>query len=202
MKSGLEPEMLRLCGEEVIRVPRFVALFSAMLIFGFQNCAYKAPSQPQYDTLPGYLVERPIGKAADYSRVTYDAHLELPYEPGRTTLSSPKRLEIDVLSGRLNLSDRRLSTNKTCSLEPERLAGLREILTNSEICELAPLNGDGTWVSCMAISLADIELSNDAANLKLRKEICASGVFLCSGMDEKLRSFLNLLRDQPPAACL
>ena len=165
-----------------LRVALSLAVFG--LVLAFQNCA-KNQSAPS--TAAGAAAaEEIIGPASTYTKIVYDRHLEV----ARPDEDSP-RLELDLNGGRLSID------GAACALDETRLSSLRALLAQSSVCKPAPLAPG--MAACMAIGLADIELSaGSGESVQLRPLICHNGTFLCDGNDKILREILNDLALNSP----
>lgn len=154
---------------------RILIALSLTLVL-FQNCS-------QYETLKGSSKgEVVIGSASQFYKITH-APLSFP--------NDLYRAEIDLRSGSASITNE-LGT-QSCQLEQQHHVKLIELLSSAEICEPAP-PPPGTPV-CLAIGVEDIELSDEVNDVRLRPNICYSGIFLCSGKDEQLRQILIEIRD-------
>lgn len=170
-----------------------IAGFVALTLFAYQNCSQTLKGQNPDGS--ENKSEEVIGNGADYTKLVYDPYLEGSYP----NAPASKKLEVDTQSGVMKLSSSS-ATAKTCTVDTARLDQLRDVLSKAQICKPGPLP-DNTAV-CMALALADIELSNAAnAKIQLRPLMCNNGTFLCAGLDDVLRGLLGELRDNPPVSC-
>lgn len=174
-----------------MRARIILILSSALLLLGgFQNCGKSGNSAPS-GPASGSASESVIGTTSAYKKIVYDPALELSVSLPNT------HLEVDVDAGTLSLA--LASATLQCTVDAVRLAALKELLATSKVCVPGPLP-EGS-VSCMAISGADVELTDGVSSVQLRRIVCNSGIFLCDGNDEKLRDILADFRANPPASC-
>lgn len=160
---------------------------ATVLVLAFQNCSENL--QPAETPAQGKTV---IGNSAGYTKIVFDAHLEYRGPDGSV------RLEADLEAGRLTVGITGRGS-KSCALDQPRLNQLKELMARSKVCKPGPLPPD--TAVCMAIGIADIELSNDTSSVQLRPVICHNGVYLCDGADEILRALLADLRTNVPPGC-
>lgn len=172
-------------------------------VIAFQNCAKPPGSQPASQsgsepvggTSDGSKV---VGTTTSYNHVVFDPNLETSVA-NKTQVTVSKRLEIDIDTGQMVLSVLNPSISVQCQIDVDRGQRLKSLLSISRVCEPGPLPAG--VVSCLALSMADLKLSNPSRSLLLRRPLCNAGTFLCDGNDEKLRALLADLRDNPPVDC-
>lgn len=161
-----------------------------MMLMVFQNCG----ENPELiATQPGGVqakTERIIGEPTTFEKVTYS--------PDGNTGAGFK-MQLELSTGQMSVAPVDSASAKSCALDDSRLQSLRTLLTNARVCEPGPLP-DG-MASCMAVSVADIELSDGAHSTSLRPTICHNGVFLCQDKDADFRKILEDLRQNPPSGC-
>lgn len=173
---------------------KIIALVTVTALFGFfQNCAQVSTSG-QEPAVEGS--EKIVGETSRFDRIVFDSNFEIPvaYNPP----DSPPRLSADLVTGQMVLAGN-TAYAKSCNIDAGRLESLRAIVETAKICNPPSLSDD--MVACLAIGLADIQLSNKTETVELRPVICHSGTYLCDGMDEVFRALLKDLRDRPPVSC-
>jgi len=174
---------------------RYLLLIALMGLFTvYQNCSQSLKPNGGGSGQS----EEIIGSSAQYTKVVYDPYLEAVFRPG-VELGLPKRLEVDIQAGSLRLIDHSNSSVRDCALDSARLSRLRDLLASADICKPGPLPAD--TAVCMALGLADIELSQAGSSIQLRPVICHNGTFLCAGADVTFRALLADLRDNAPLGC-
>lgn len=165
-----------------MRVALSVAVFG--LLLAFQNCAKNQSATSTAENAS----EQVIGSASSYTKIVYDPRLESRYEALPAT-----RVELDLKAGRVTVND------VACELDEARLGSLRALLAQSNVCRPAP--PPPNFASCMAIGLADIELSGERGTaVQLRPLVCNNGTFLCDGNDKILREILKDLEQNSPCS--
>lgn len=160
-----------------------------LLIVGFQNCSKSRQFDDGQDVQ--ILTERVISQRQSFTTVTSDPLLEV------SSANLSQRLVIDVPSKELRVYKN--SGFKSCTLDQERINAFANLITNTSICEAAPLP-EG-MASCLAIGMTDIRLESNSSAFDLRPLICNNGVFLCEGRDTQLRALLQNVRENLPATC-
>lgn len=168
-------------------------LLTTMTLAFFQNCGSTENQSGSDSKKPETVLE----SANKYTQITYDPYLEVVNF--RPSADAPPRLGLDLARGQIEIQNRSANTSYSCAIDAPRLSALRDLLASASICEPGPFPA-GT-ATCMAMSMADIRLSNGTESIDLRPLICASGVFLCQGADEKLRAILTDLAQYPPENC-
>jgi hypothetical protein len=158
-----------------------------LLFVVFQNCmkAYESTNGAPPD---GKII---IG-APSFSKIIHDPNLE--FNSG----ASPSRLELDLEAETLILREAG-QIKSTCGIDEIRLQTIKQILDGAEICSPPPLPPGS--VTCLAIGVPDIELSNLDTVVLLRPVICNTGTFLCGDRDQRLRDLLSDLRSRLPQGC-
>lgn len=159
----------------------------------FQNCGHMDSAETS--GLNPLQSEKVVGATDLYDKVVFDPQLEMGQAVSKS--SSVPRLTVDLAQGSVEISNG--TSNLNCQIDSDRLDSLRQIMASAKICEPGPLPPDA--VSCMAVAMADISLSNDDSTLLLRNVTCNYGTFLCDGQDSVFRALLVDLRDHPPAGC-
>lgn len=188
-----------------IRIALFLFLVTGLAV-SFQNCGQSGMATDASTGNTGNTgnigvgnaatkYERVVAHAATYSKIVYDKGLE---SRSAQVDSGDSRVEIDLNSGQLRLSGGGAAIHG-CAIEATRLATLKEFWKTAKICEPAPLPPE--TISCMAISLADLELSDGGASVLMRPLLCNFGRFFCDGEDAVFRAMLKDLRDNPPSGC-
>lgn len=162
-------------------------------LVAFQNCGRMDPSQTS--GLGPLQSEKVVGATDGYDKIVFDPQLEIGQVVSKSAADS--RLAVDVVRGSLEISNG--SAKIDCQIDDSRLDSLRQIMASAKICEPGPLPPD--TVSCMALALADISLSNSNSTMLLRNVTCNFGTFLCDGQDSVFRALLADLRDHPPVGC-
>ncbi len=119
------------------------------------------------------------------------------------------RLDVDLSNGLMKIekSIGNYSTSVTesvlsCSLQDARFDNLDHLLKSSRVCRANDAM-KAEQVNCLAIAESDIQLIDVSRNevLQLRPNVCNSGIFLCEGLDQQLRTLLSDLVLNPPASC-
>jgi hypothetical protein len=171
-----------------LRPVRLILLLAASLALNaaFTNCGKPASHSSSTAGDPA-SADQVIGNTASYTKVVYNAGRDLPSP-------SLPALGVSVDSGTMQLS-----SSAACTVETGRLQELRELLATSSICQPAPLPPGSA--ECMAIGVADVELSDPSSALYLRPVICNAGTYLCAGNDQVLRDLLQDLVVNPPNDC-
>ena len=164
------------------------------LLVLFQNCAQVGPSA-SVDLPKGNSSEKVIGDASQFNSIIFDEQLEMPAQYQQQKVGA-ERLVIDLQSGNMSLGEN-TATPKSCGVDNQRLNELRSIVQSASICE--PIKTEDAV--CMAIGMADIQLSNKEKTVELRPVICSNGTYLCDGLDQVFRDILKDLRANPPAGC-
>ena len=168
------------------RVALSFAVFG--LVLAFQNCAQKGALTAD---ATGDAHEQVIGTTSSYTKVVYDRRLESVNAPD----GGQPRIELDLSAGEVQIRD--AAGTRVCALDEARLGSLRALLAQSHVCKPAP-PASGS-VQCMAIGLADIELSSASGeSVQLRPPVCSQGTFLCDGNDKILRELLVDLASNSP----
>lgn len=154
-----------------------------LLILAFQNCAHPndGPEQPQNSGS-----ESVVGLASTYKKFTYDPQLE-------SNQVSSSRLTVDLATGGMTLG------LKSCSVDSVRINQFRQIFQTAKICQ--PVAPPGA-VNCLAVGVADIQLSNGAQHINLRPVICNYGIYFCEGLDSEFRNLVKDVSRNPPSACI
>ena len=159
----------------------------------FQNCGRM--DSVQTSNINHSQFEKVVGATDGYNKIIFDPQLEMGAAVSKAAANS--RLAVDVMRGSLEISSGAVKLE--CQIDDSRLDSLRQIMANAKICEPGPPPPD--TVSCMALALADISLSNADSTMLLRNVTCNFGTFLCNGQDVVFRALLADLRDHPPVDC-
>ena len=175
---------------------------SIMLVLAFQNCGNSMNSagsgQATLNSGTPADSQKIIGTTASFKKITYDPAPTFTIGNGGNMQRDSVHVELSTDTGLLGVEV--LGTSYACTLDPQRLSEAREILSSSKICETDALVS-GT-VSCMAVGLPDVVLSNDNSSVQLKPVICHSGTFLCDGNDRRLRSLISDLKENLPSNCV
>ena len=163
----------------------------SVLLLAFQNCGKSLTPSSSDNVGAEQGKETIIGSTAAYKKIVYDPALESSRIPTTTHVE-------------LNLDDGSLTailggTTYQCIVDSSRLSVARSLIAISKLCKPGPLPPN--MVSCMAIRLADVQLSNTTESVLLREVYCDNGTYLCDGNDEKLRSLIADLQANLPANC-
>jgi hypothetical protein len=171
----------------MLRRTSLILVFSSTLLF-FQNCG-KVAAPSDGSASDNQKSETVIDSASRFKKISYD--------PAGAYGAAKLHLDLSLDSGALTADVDGISYS--CALDSARLAEAREIIAASNICQPGPLP-PGTAV-CMAASIPDVLLSNDADSVQLQPVVCHFGTFLCDGNDARLRALLTDLRENLPANC-
>jgi hypothetical protein len=153
----------------------------------FQNCAkHQGGLQAAGIANPSSGVQ--VIATSSYSKVAFNSQ----GIPGASA-----DLQIDFDAGTVN-SSCHYGIASDGNPSDVNLAALKSLLSNARVCQPAALTGD--QVSCMGMSVPDIDLGSGANSISLARLFCNTGTFLCDGDDEVLRGLLANLKAHP-AAC-
>ncbi len=188
-----------------------IIVSSLLITLLFQNCGNVSSTTSQsqiadgVERLPSSANEQVVESTDSYSQIIYYKTSEVFDRLG----PSGTKLQIDLASGAMRLVDA-VGVRKTevsdsardCEIEADRLESLSSLLASSRLCTDMQSQSADT-VHCAAIAESNIQLINqqNGEMVSLLENVCHNGLFLCDGADEKLRSSLLELAENPPQNC-